>query len=93
MTKPHTRARTTFFVKRQKMPALYVYQHGNQKKKQKNDCAPSTDPISSVLIQIIAPAGEGWFMIISRSLEVFFDFSFFLFFFSFFYINIISSLP
>lgn len=63
------------------MPALYVYQHGNQKK---NDCAPSTDPISSVLIQIVAPAGEGWFMIISRSLEVFFDFSFFLFSFCFF---------
>lgn len=55
-----------------------------ENKKKKNDCAPSTDPISSVLIQIVAPAGEGWFMIISRSLEVFFDFSFFLFSFLFF---------
>lgn len=69
------------------MPALYVYQHGKQTKK--NDCAPSTDPVSSVLIQNIAPAGEGWFMIISRSLEVFFDFSFFFFFLFFFFISIL----
>lgn len=69
---------------------MYINTENKPKKK---DRAPSTDPISSVLIQNIAPAGEGWFMIISRSLEVFFDFSFFSFFFSFFYINIISSLP
>lgn len=61
-----------------------MYINTETKKKKKKDCAPSTDPISSVLIQIIAPAGEGWFMIISRSLEVFFDFSFFLFSFLFF---------